>query len=51
MATALEAPIASEITLMATMLALSATFPIPSMLLLGLPVAIAVQMMEDLFVA
>ena len=51
MASALEAPIASEITLIATVLALSATFPIPSMLLLGLPVVVAVQMLEDIFVA
>lgn len=47
----LEAPIASEITLVATALALSATLPIPSMLLLGLPVVLAIQMLEDMFVA
>ena len=51
MATALEAPIASEITLVATVLALSATISIPSMLLLGLPIAVAVHMLEDTFVA
>ncbi len=45
----LEAPIASEITLVATALALSATLPIPSMLLLGLPVVLAIQMLEDMF--
>ena len=51
MASSLEAPIVSELSLMATALALSASLPISPMLLLGLPAVIAVQMLEELFVA
>jgi hypothetical protein len=48
MASALEAPIASEITMFATLLALSAA---SKLFLVGLPVVVALEMLEELFVA
>lgn len=48
MASALEAPIASEITMVATLLALTAT---SKLFLIGIPVVVAMELLEELFVA